>query len=120
MRPRVALTACKHPTPGLQTSPVVGSHSVTLSERAGSHYVPTGSHCLQLAHKQTSETTLFADSQRSLLLNGLRLLDLVNARVHSQGDPMEPACPESPSVGNCPKKDGSSPSTETPGGLVMQ
>ena len=53
-------------------------------------------------------------------MNGLRPLDLVNDRVHGHGDPMEPACPESPSVGNCPKKDGASPETETPGGLVMQ
>ena len=33
---------------------------------------------------------------------------------------LEPAYPLSPSIGNCPKKDGPSSKTETPGGLVMQ
>jgi len=67
-----------------------------------------------------SETTLFANSPRPLLINGFSSLDLVNDRVHGHGARTEPACPKSPSVGNCLKKDGSSPQTETPGGLVMQ
>ena len=67
-----------------------------------------------------SETTLFANSPRPLLINGFSSLDLVNDRVHGHGARTEPACPKSPSVGNCLKKDGWSPQTETPGGLVMQ
>src|SRR5882672_4581738 len=77
-------------------------------------------HCLQTAHKHASETTLFAKSPRPLPINGFSPLDLVNDRVHSHGDRTETACPKSPSVGNCPKKDGPSSETETPGGLVMQ
>ena len=77
-------------------------------------------HCLQTAHKQASETTLFANSPRPVLLNEFSPLALVNERAHSHGAWTEPACPQSPSVGNCPKKDGSSSQTETPGGLVMQ
>ena len=77
-------------------------------------------HCLQTAHKQASETTLFANSPRPLLINGFSPLDLANDCVHGHGTRTEPACPKSPSVGNCPKKDGSSSQKETPGGLVMQ
>ena len=77
-------------------------------------------HCLQIAYKQASETTLFANSPRPLLINGFSPLALVNERVHGHGDRTEPACPLSLSIGNCPKKDRSSPATETPGGLVMQ
>ena len=47
-------------------------------------------------------------------------LALVNERVHGHGTRTEPACSQSPSIGNCPKKDRSSPQTETPGGFVIQ
>jgi hypothetical protein len=77
------------------------------------HYLPT-------AHKQASETTLLANSPRSLLLHGFSPLALANACVHRHSTRTEPVCPQSPSVGDCPKKDGSSSQTETPGGLVMQ
>src|SRR6266516_3697584 len=41
----------KYPSAGLQTSASVVSHSVRLSKRADSHYLPTDSHwCPQLAN----------------------------------------------------------------------
>jgi hypothetical protein len=76
--------------------------------------------CLQTAHKQVSEPTLFANNPRPLLINGFSPLDLADDRVHGHGTQTEPACPTSPSGGNCPKKDSSSSQTETPGRLVMQ
>src|SRR5262249_17869163 len=77
-------------------------------------------HCLQTAHKQASETTLLANNPKSLLINGFSPLALVNDYMHGHGDQTESACPKSPSIGDCPKKDRSSPETETPGGLMMQ
>ena len=77
-------------------------------------------HYLQTAHKQASEPTLFANSQRPLLINEFSPLDLANDRVHGHETQTEPACPTSPSGDNCPKKDWSSSQKEPPGGLVMQ
>src|SRR5437016_188647 len=117
---RIFVATHNHPETGPQTKALVGPHSLQTCGTSDPQSPQMRPHCLQTAHKQASETTLFTNSPRPLLINGFSPLDLVNDRVYGHRDRMEPTCPTSLSIGNCPKKDGSSPETETPGGLVMQ